>query len=96
VPDEQTKSWFKGGWAVALMLVKGLLIPLSVGLLMWIFTYPVSWYGCKAYGESIEHPWQFRFFKCYIRTNEGYWLERSEYQAHSVGFKLILEPELSR
>lgn len=86
--DEKSlfKASLKFGWG----LLKGLLIPFSAGLLMYTISYPLNWYSCKSYAESIEHPFRYRFFSCYIATDKGKYLEKTEYQAQQVGMKLIL------
>lgn len=87
---------FKGGLAVVVMLLKGFAIPASIGLVGYGLAFPLKWYDCKAYAESIEMPFKYRYFECYIQTKEGPWLERREYQSSKIGTRLILQPDLGQ
>jgi len=88
--EPQERNWFKGSLAIFLMLLKGLLLPLSLGLITLAFTWPISYYSCMSYSDAIQHPSKFQFFKCYLQADDGRWLERTEYESSEIGIRLII------
>lgn len=84
------KAVFKGVMSAGRSLLFGLISSVMVGVLVWGATYPIKWYDCKAYGESKEIAWKFRFFECYVKTDSG-WMTKQEYQSAFVGTRLLID-----
>lgn len=91
--EKETKSWFKGGLGVALTILKGFLIPVSLGLIGYSFSWPLGHLSCTYYGEATEHPTKFVWWNCYVQDKEGVWLSKQEYQSTRLGMRLILGTE---
>lgn len=83
-------SIFKASLALGLSLLKGLLVPFSAGVLMWAVSWPIGYISCTSYAEAIEHPYKYKLMSCYIQTNDGRFLEKSEYQSSELGMKIKL------
>jgi hypothetical protein len=79
---------------VAFTLLKGLSVPIIGGLIAYAVTYPIGYLSCTKYGEAKQIDTKYVWFQCYVKTDQGKWLEKTEFLASQVGMKLILKPEL--
>lgn len=79
---------------VAFTLLKGLAVPIIGGLLAYAVTYPIGYLSCTKYGEAKQIDTKYVWFQCYVKTDEGKWLEKTEYLSSKIGAKIILAPEL--
>lgn len=94
MPDEQTSTIFKASLKFALGLLKGLLIPLSAGMLMWLISYPLGAYSCRNYAKGIHlQGWNYSWFVCFVEDNDK-WYTKDQYESSKVGVRLILAPEV--
>lgn len=92
--NSEEKSVFKGTLGVALTVAKGFLIPISLGVLGYAFSWPLGSLGCSYYGEATEHPTKYVFWTCYVQDKQGEWLTKQEFQSSKLGMRLVLSPQL--
>lgn len=83
----------KGLLAASLVVLKGLVIPIAIGLIACAFKYPLGYADCHYYGQAKELPNKYVWFQCYIKDPKKGWMTQDEYQRASIGAKLIMVKE---
>ena len=75
---------------VLITLLKGMLVPLGMGLLLTCIHYPLGMADCHFYGSARDIPTKYVWFQCYVHDNKHGWLKMEEYQRAVIGSRVIL------
>ena len=72
------------------MGIKGLLVPLLVGLIVWVFTYPKGAIDCHYYAQNKQLEGHYSWWECYVKA-DGTWYTKQEYQSAKIGALLRVD-----
>lgn len=76
-----------------LTLLKGLMLPIAVGLLVTIIHYPLGMADCHFYGSARGIDTKYVWFQCYVKSDKMGWVTKEEYERAVMGSKVILSHE---
>jgi hypothetical protein len=76
-----------GGLLTAL---KGMIIPVLVGFLVYLFTYPAGALSCHFYAKNKHLEGHYEWWECYIES-DGQWYTKLEYQSVKIGGRLVVD-----